>query len=182
MSINQYTPLPIVVYVSRFQDKDSAGRFSRFVESYKKHPAGCEHELMIIKKGFQEHEHIWDEWIKQLGGISIKIYEYPDAHYVFGYLRIIMEEYPDRYILSFMSSTTILVDNWLDLFMRHAEPKRILGHGGGFVSLAGPSFLSRYKLTALYFRLLSHWDVHYKNLDNFFPFPNPAVRTIPQSL
>jgi hypothetical protein len=175
--MSQYTPLPIVVYVSRFQDKDSAGKFSRFVESYKKHPAGCEHELMIIKKGFQEHEHIWNEWIKQLDGFPITIYEYPDIHYVFGYLRIIMEEYPDRYILTCMSNATIRVDNWLDLYMRHAKPDRIFGSGGCYGALFG---VLQMKFLYLYNKLLSYFGIYrktYLNTDNYFLFPVPTLRT-----
>jgi len=117
----------IVLYFSRYQDDDSAGKFARFVDSYKNHPAGYEHELFIIKKGFQEYEETWTAWTQQLDGIPFQIRAYPDRYFFFGYVRNLMEEFPDRYILICPSTSEILVDNWLDLYMRHANPNRILG-------------------------------------------------------
>ena len=126
---------PIVVYVSRYQDEDSAGKFARFVDSYKKHPAGYEHELFNIKKGYQEHEDVWDAWVRQLDGIPFQIRAYPDRHFVFGYVRNLMEEFPDRYILVCNATSEIRVDQWLDLYMRHANPNRILGTMGSYGSV-----------------------------------------------
>jgi hypothetical protein len=125
---------PLVVYVSRYQDRYSFEKFSRFVESYKKHPSGVEHHLIIIRKGFEEYEYEWAKWIIQLEGISYEIRSYPDEHYVFGYLRLVMEDFPDQYILFCMATTEILIDNWLYLFMTHAQSNRILGCSGSYES------------------------------------------------
>jgi hypothetical protein len=126
---------PIVVYVCRCQDRYSFEKFSRFVESYKKHPSGIEHHLIIIRKGFDEYEYEWAKWVLLLEGISFELRTYPDEHYVFGYHRLVMEDHPDQYILFCVASCEILVDNWLALFMRHARNNRILSHGGSFESM-----------------------------------------------
>ncbi|MDR2408909.1 MAG: hypothetical protein LBE13_12470 [Bacteroidales bacterium] len=215
MNIIQF---PIVVYLCRYQDKDSAGKFSRFVESYKKHPAGCDHLLIIIRKGFEKHESEWDKWTIPLYGISFKVRTYPDEHYTFGYLRLVMEDYPDQYILFCMATCEILVDNWLNLFMQHAQSNRILGCCGSYESansnnsfdkkmrklnqircsrfsalvkhnvfclkmcpyLTNTSFLLRikYKIKRnLYWLLQKKLNWEKFCLSNFYPFPNPALRT-----
>jgi hypothetical protein len=138
--------LPIVVYLCRYQDNDSAGKFSRFIESYKKYPAGCEHFLIIIRKGFEHHESEWSKWCIQLEEISYELRSYPDERYCFGYQRLIIEDHPDQYILFCTASTEILVDNWLALFMRHARNNRILGHCGSFQSMYSDSVKRRNKL------------------------------------
>ena len=116
----------IVLYLCRYLDNDSAGRFSRFVDSYKKHPAGYEHDLFIIKKGFQEHEETWNAWSRQLDGIPFQTRVCPEHCYPTGYIRDFLEEFPEYYILTCVASSEILVDGWLDLFLRHANPNRIL--------------------------------------------------------
>jgi len=175
--------LPIVVYVSRFQDEDSAGKFARFVDSCKKHPAGHEHDLFIIKKGFQEHEDVWDTWIRQLDGIPFQIRAYPDRHFVFGYVRNLMEEFPDRYILICNATCEIRVDQWLDLFMCHANPNRILGAMGSYRSMIFPppltlrNFIRSSGKTrhawwlSLWGNRRTFWS------ENFYPYPNPHLRT-----
>jgi hypothetical protein len=137
---------PIVVYFSRYQDKDSAGKFSRFVESYKLHPAGLEHDLIIIRKGFGEHELEWKSWSSLLNGITYECRSFPDEHYTFGYMRLVIEEHPERYILFLLSSCEILVDNWLSLFMKHAGIKKVLGCGGTYSSL-NAVFLDKRRIT-----------------------------------
>jgi len=190
--------LPIVVYVCRYQDEDSAGKFARFFDSYKQLPAGYEHELFIIKKGFQEHEDIWDVWTQQLDGISYQIRAYPDRHFVFGYVRNLMEEFPDRYIFVCNATCEILVDQWLDLYMRHANPNRILGAMGSYDSfysnyvanfstippLTLKNFIRSSSATrSKWWRSFFGYDVQPPqhpcyNADNFYPHPNPLLRTL----
>ena len=192
----------IVVYVCRYQDEDSFGKFVRFFESYKRHSVGYEHDLFIIKKGFQEHEEIWNRWTRHLDNISYQIRAYPDRHFVFGYIRNLMEEFPDRYILVCNTSSEILVDNWLDLYMRHANPERVLGACGAYQSpvpdsescsqiprLSWKAFCRSSRRTrkmwlysALGFptdHLLSSTVIKHSfwNINNYYPFPNPYLRS-----
>jgi len=192
--MSMYNSLPIVVYVSRYQDEDSVGKFARFFDSYKQHPAGYDHELFIIKKGFQEHEDIWDTWIRQLDGIPFQIRAYPDRHFIFGYIRNLMEEFPDRYILICTATCEIHVDQWLALFMRHANPTHILSSMGSYLSpqtLFTPAIpLLTWEncicssFTTHYRRWLSFWGYDSQiprhpifNTNNFYPAPNPHIRT-----
>jgi hypothetical protein len=188
--------LAIVVYVIRKQDENSAMRFSRFVTSYKKHPAGFEHKLIIIRKGFQDCEDEWQQWITQLEGIPFELRSYPDRHYFFGYIRLVMEDYPDQYILSCASTTEILVDNWLYLFMKHAKLNRILSHCGCFQSLAGSemshsnkdrweNIISKigrfvsfdYSIKQVLFNRRNVNKLKSYASDLYYPFPNPYLRT-----
>jgi|GEM_PF-3454682 len=177
---------PIVVYVCRRQDKDSAGKFTRFFDSYKQHPAGHEHDLIIIKKGFRDHENDWKQWTAQISGIPFELREYPDKNYVFGYVRNLMEEFPDRYILVLNATSEILVDHWLDFYMRHAAPKRLLGACGNYFSW---NDFPEFTLTKLFRssrrsrkRLLSNLTIGLSSIpeafyDGFHPYPNPNLRT-----
>jgi len=122
--------IPVVVYLSRFQDKDSQQLFSRFVESYLAHPAGWAHDLVIIKKGYEQHEEDWKKRIALLGDVPKTIITLPDTGFDIGSYRAPLEQYPDRYILVMNSQSEILVDHWLDYFMRHAHKNRILGATG----------------------------------------------------
>jgi hypothetical protein len=40
---------PVVVYVCRKQSDEAGESFTRFINSYKKHPAGCEHLLKYLQ-------------------------------------------------------------------------------------------------------------------------------------
>jgi len=179
---------PIVVYVCRLQDTDSSGKFARFFDSYKQHPPGHDHDLVVIKKGFQNDEKDWKQWTAQMTGIPFELRAYPDKNYVFGYIRQLMEEYPDKYILVLNASSEILVDDWLSRYMIHAAPGRLLGAMGAYTSLAAPPF-TWYNLLRSSGRNRSIWrqsllrrltgcqgntDVD-KSL--FHPFPNPGLRT-----
>jgi len=179
----------IVVYVCRYQDEDSEGKFTRFVDSYKNHPAGYKHDLFIIKKGFQEQEKTWETWTRQLEGIPFQIRPYPDRHFVFGYIRNLMEEFPDHYILVCNATSEILVDHWLDLYMRHANPRRILGAMGGYNSWAGNACPTPLTLRTLFWNdstIRRQWWLSVRGYDLRTPFhvkyfnlrPNPYLRTV----
>jgi hypothetical protein len=188
--------LAIVVYFIRKEDEDSEKRFSRFFESYKKYPAGYEHKLVIIRKGFQDYEKEWKQWERQLDGISFELRSYPDEHFFFGYIRLVMEDYPDHYILSCVSSSEILVDNWLYLFMKHARNNRILGHCGCYQSVAGDEIshatkdgikkiISKIRRLISFKYSIKQMLINRRNNNKlklyaselYYPFPNPYLRT-----
>jgi hypothetical protein len=125
--------LPVVVYLCRYQDIDSFGKIKRFKESYLKHSAGFEHKLIIIRKGFENHEQEWEQLMNR-EIISYECRSYPDADHTLGYYRKILEDYSDRYVLFCTASCELLVDNWLLLFMKHASPNRLMAHCGSYAS------------------------------------------------
>jgi hypothetical protein len=126
---------PIVVYLCRYQDSYSADKFAAFINSYITHPAGCEHRLIIIRKGFELHETEWNRWVAPLKDIPFELRSYPDEYFVFGYFRFVLEDYPDCYVLFLNATSEILVDDWLLLYMKHAKENRVLGSGGTYSGL-----------------------------------------------
>jgi hypothetical protein len=58
-----------VIYVCRKTDKDYPRRFSRFIDSYLPHPAGYEHSLIIIRKGFAENDPDWERHAVRLAHV-----------------------------------------------------------------------------------------------------------------
>ncbi len=122
------TKTPLVVYLSRRKDKGGRQLFSNFAASYRKHPAGCPHTLIVVKKGFQNHPEEWDQWKTALAGVSFLEREIPDETYTF--CDLVPREFPDRYILFLTAHSEILVDGWLEFYMRHADPNRMLAAHG----------------------------------------------------
>ncbi|MDR2757386.1 MAG: hypothetical protein LBC20_16950, partial [Planctomycetaceae bacterium] len=119
--------IPFVVYFSRKNDKNSEQLLSGFIESYLQHPAGYPHQLLFIKKGYQEFENEWQKLTTPLAHLDFVVMEVPDRNYCFGYYRELLKQYPENYFLFLTAHSKILVDNWLDLYMCHAKPNRLLG-------------------------------------------------------
>jgi hypothetical protein len=91
--------------------------------------------LIIIRKGFDSHEDEWGKWILPFKDTPFELRSYPDEHFTFGYFRMVLEDYPDSYVLFMSATSEILVDNWLMLYMKHSEPNKLLGSYGVYCSL-----------------------------------------------
>jgi SAM-dependent methyltransferase len=133
--MNTVEHIPFVVYFSRKNDENSEQLLRKFIESYLQHPAGYSHKLFFIKKGYQEFEDEWQKLIAPLSHIDFDVMEVPDRNYCMGYYRELLEQYPNNYFLFLTAHSKILVDNWLDLYMRHANINRILGATAAYCSL-----------------------------------------------
>jgi len=102
-----------VIYLARAENSDYT-RFNNFFESYKKHSAGLQHELIILHKGIKKND-AGDEHIQKILGnrryYSIYI---PDTGYdIQAYLRA-AKSLPYRFLCFFNTYSTILTDSWLE--------------------------------------------------------------------
>lgn len=110
-----------VVYIARFNEGFKC--FRDFVNSYRKHPAGCEHELLIVFKGFSLFGA--NSYIKYLGDLKYNHIFVHDKGYDLGTYKIVanMPECPEYNVPEFdtmlclNSHSEILVDRWLYKFV-----------------------------------------------------------------
>lgn len=104
-----------VIYLYRFSEGEMPVR--RFLETYRSHPAGVDHDLHVIFKGFPDQESL-ARGLALFADIPIKPVEVDDSGYDIGsYVRaanIVL----NRRLLFLNTFSQILADNWLGHFDR----------------------------------------------------------------
>ncbi len=135
----------------------------RFIDSYRAHPAGVEHRLLIVMKGFRKGLDR-GPWEQALQGVAHESIDTPSGTLDLGTYRRVAEveaEAAERYCFT-NSSTVVLADDWLAYLERHlsAPGTGIVGVAGSHESLrsAAPRPLRPFRL-------------------GFDRFPNPHIRT-----
>ena len=121
----------VLFYLARKSEGLEA--FRRFVLSYLAHPAGCDHTLAVIYKGFETKAH--------LSGAHAEFADIPhecifvsDTHYDIGaYLQGAAQVESD-YVCFVNTHTKVLADNWL-LHLRSAMRDSSIGLAGASASL-----------------------------------------------
>lgn len=186
----------LVVYACRKQDENAKNKFVAFWKSYHKHDAGYDHDLLIVKKGFDEFDPVWDDLESRISHLTYATKECPDKFFLSGYYREIIEDNPDKYVLFLTSSSEFFSNFWLEKMMRHASPDRVLGTCAAFTSLS-THYLRKNAFPPLILKNLlrsskatrKKWWNHYLGrpptisdhplytYDHFLPFPNPGIRT-----
>lgn len=129
-----------VIYLARINE--GLDTFENFSSSYRKHPAGQEHDLVIIYKGeFKKGEKAAADYIfRDLGATFLSM---PDKGFdVHAYLYA-AKKIPHKFICLFNSYTEILSDNWLKKMYSHLDKP-----GVGMVGITGSyeSSLSSYAI------------------------------------
>ena len=187
----------LVVYACRKQDQNAREKFTSFWNSYNKHVAGYDHDLLIIKKGFEKTDSFWNSLERQIAHLSFDLKEYPDRNYLSGYYRTVIEENPEKYILFLTSSCELHSDHWLKKMMQHASPNNLLGTCAAFESPADGYIRRQKEIPPLTLKnilrcsrktrkkwinrflgrpqTIEHHPVF--SYDYFLPFPNPGIRT-----
>lgn len=117
-----------VIYLARHAEGPEPMR--RFLESYQRYPAGIDHDLIIVFKGFPR-------WPPSFGrmfrGIRHRAITMADEGFDIGAYRLASEKIPHRLICCFNTFTEIESDNWLaKLHAALAEPS--IGIAGGTAS------------------------------------------------
>lgn len=115
-----------VVYIARLNEGFKC--FREFVDSYRKHPAGCEHELLIVFKGFSLFGA--KSYIKYLGDLKYNHTFVHDKGYDLGTYKIVanMPECAEYNVPEFdtmlclNSHSEILVDGWLEKYTKWFSP------------------------------------------------------------
>jgi len=84
--------------------------FRRFLDSYRRHPAGCEHDLVVLLKGFDADAGAHRELA---GGLPVQWLELPDTGFDLGSYRRAALALPHPRLALLNSFSTILAENWL---------------------------------------------------------------------
>ena len=125
-----------VVHLAR--RKNGLAPFDRFVESYRAHPAGVEHDLVIILKGFPDEASFRDHHLL-LEGIPYSTLLVPDTGFDLNAYFLAVERLDYDYFCFLNSFSQILDDHWLEKL--HAWITRddvgLVGATGSAQSIAG---------------------------------------------
>ena len=95
--------------------------FARFLDSYRSHPAGVEHELVLVFKGFAEEAEC-EAYVELAAGLAARSLKVPDDGYDLGAYRraALLLEHPRLLLLN--SFSVILAGRWLE-FMAAAAAR-----------------------------------------------------------
>jgi hypothetical protein len=159
--------------------------FTRFLASYRRHPAGREHGLVLLCKGFAAGSVAeWAPYQEHLGELAYLRVTVPEEGFDLGAYRAFLPTAAGCTVLFLNSHAEVLVDGWLDLLARHSGPGRLVGATGSWNSHRRDRFtevppwhrprrpfLSRVRRASLAFRDAWQDEVTYP------VFPNPHIRT-----
>ena len=84
--------------------------FARFIGSYRRHPAGAEHDLILLLKGFGSEP---VQHLELAAGLGAQTLDVPDAGFDLGSYRRAALALPHRRLALLNSFSTILADGWL---------------------------------------------------------------------
>jgi len=151
----------------------------RFLDSYKKHPAGINHELILVFKGF-ESETIPSDLTGYLSEVSHKSIFVADRGLDIGPYLGVARSLNHTWLCFMNSFSVILADGWLEMLFRQANQPDVgmVGATGTWESfLSGFEDACRQNLNRLphkiFIRMVNHWRLR----STFLPFPNPHLRT-----
>jgi len=159
--------------------------FEAFLNSYRRHPAGIGHDLLIIYKGFRSQQTL-RPYEALLEGIPHKFSFLSDVGYdVRPYIKV-ARDYPYGYFVFLNSFSRMLLPGWLELLYRHVRRPNvgIVGATGSYQSHASdyetfkrvfPDYVSAYKRPIL--RMYRYLRYRVAMGRHFPPFPNYHIRT-----
>ena len=105
---------PIVVLHLVWRDAGHE-QFETFIESYKKFKAGCNHELLIAFKGFEQNADLRTRYLETLEGVSCQTFDVPNkGKDIFAYKNVVSRLSLECSAVLFLnSSAEFLCENWL---------------------------------------------------------------------
>lgn len=154
------------------------GAFAKFVQSYRRHPAGRPHDLIIAAKQFAG-EADFAPFAAHLAGLPHRLMLMPDQGIDLGtYFAIARAEaYPHYCFLNSLSE--ILVDGWLDKLMAALESGScgVAGTSGSCRSVSSGVRRMHYPGVPQALQKLRGLVGFAKVAMTYPPFPNPHLRT-----
>lgn len=164
--------------------KNGLEPFARFINSYRNHPAGMEHDLLLIFKGFAETDGL-DDYYALLGDVAHRQFFVEDEGYDIGPYFQTATKFEYRYFCFLNSYSVLLAKDWLAKMYSHITrgDVGIVGATGSYES-ALTFYLNTNRRSVSkrrpVKRLLEECRrfIRAARLNrNFAPFPNPHVRT-----
>jgi hypothetical protein len=135
----------------------------RFMASYREHPAGCEHRLLVLMKGFSAAVDR-GPWRETLSAVAHEELDAPSGTLDLGTYRWVIESAGDAGRFCFTNSNSIVqCDDWLGMLDR-----ALCEEGVGIVGAAG-SHESAYSAAPFWLKRRRRRD--------FPPFPNIHLRS-----
>jgi len=140
-----------VIYLCRFAEGERPVR--AFVGSYRTHPAGADHDLHVIFKGFPDKRSLAE--VRALfGELPVHSLELEDKGYDIGSYFDAARTVADRRLIFFNTFSELLADNWLKKFDAALDLP-----GVGVVGATG-SWQSPRSLYRASFRRALYWIGH----------------------
>ena len=160
----------IVCYLFTVFDKNET--LINFINHYKKHKSGLNHELIICFKLFQTSQ--INDLRKYLIGIDYKefINEGKENDWDFGSYKRVSEFFYDKDILFLSSHSYPVCNDWLKKLFMFKNDKTVIAPTASYESL-----VDSVKLKNKYHKILRYLVRKYKFSRNFNKFPNPHLRT-----
>jgi hypothetical protein len=130
------------VYLARFADGIAA--FQRFADSYRRHPGGIEHELIVVYKGFDQHSRLQKARAVFHGFPHLAI-ELEDRGFDTGSYLETSRRVPHDYLCYLNTHTEIVATGWLAALADHAsrEEVGVAAAMGSYESLRDTALLLR---------------------------------------
>lgn len=131
-----------VVYLCRANEEKES--FSNFVNSYKKFPANCNHELIIIFKGFQDCLASYLSEVQAIfSGLDYRAIYLPDEGFDIGAYLETAKIMDHQYLLFFNTYTVIVANGWLGYLYStiNHDNVGIVGTTASYESIFSSNFL-----------------------------------------
>jgi hypothetical protein len=127
-------PLIGIVYLARYAEGIEA--FKTFVASYKQHKAGCEHNLIVLYKGYTQHSSL-EEARKVFRGVPHIGLELDDTGFDIGSYLEASRRVSHQYLVFLNTYTELATAGWLQRLITHAsrDGVGIAGAMGSYESL-----------------------------------------------
>ncbi len=168
-----------VLYLARGTG-NSFEEIEHFFASYHAHPAGCEHNLHIIAKGFEENPQNYAKLQTLSKNAKANIIDLPDDGYDFMAYARASQKLSERFIFCLNTSSVILYDNWLQYFEYHTNKNPKLGMVGAFGSWESLPNLRKFMDNEITPADRTAYWKKYKHVftnKRLYSFPNPHIRT-----
>lgn len=169
-----------VIFLAR-GGSDGLAAARAFFESYRQHPAGCEHDLIIVAKAWQDHRQL--EELRHLAhAYSADIVELPDDGFDWGAYMRIAPRLNHTHLCLLNTHSRLVTDGWLEM-LRSAEAKPGVGAAGatgsyGSLSATFPKPDRQFSDLILYPLRLVKVCMNFCRYSRRFPgFPNPHLRS-----
>ncbi|MBR6162847.1 hypothetical protein IKQ26_03010 [bacterium] len=176
-----------IFYIAYLKNKQGWGfsAFEKFLKSYEKFPAGVEHNLIILLRGYENNSEEYEKIKEICRQKKIKTIDTTDTGYDFGaYLEGAKQSFSE-YIFCMNTTCEIMTENWLKkLFSAVNEKYKLAGVCGSFELC--PKFINDFRLAdsfkdkiKVFFHKINIFRIVYRYYftDKTEGFPNYSVRT-----